>query len=420
MKLKMKHLFWVIAPCLFIFGGFSLLQDVSTTNANKVEIDSLSTRRQLRRSFFELREVLVIYGAENKALSEEYRTLLDSLARTSHNDSWRSMAIRFKEASQTKETDIRENILFLVGTAESNPVLKRMALNTPFELVPKLIEFNQKEYTSDDAVLSVSLYPNAENDTLPISFLTGNDESHIYDLFKRKVNNGGRSFFRQNMDYELYRNNTRMVLGDFDEEWKLDTSTFFDFSLGNDLVHSSKHFDFVDHQGTVLPDGISSLGSKIEQKTQTILDFFGANQELPKMSYHSYKNAEEKGLMTGNTDQAHFNLSDNSVHTVINEKYQDNFIEKENALLVQHLIGDSKTKALQRGLPIYFTDQWQREGYKHWSTRLYESGNALPLAELLNNEIVAVESALIVDCMSASLTDFLLETWGKVTFVKNY
>jgi len=420
MQLKMKHLFWVIAPCLFIFGAFSVFQNSTESSTEKVENDSLPTRRQLRGNFFEKRELLVIYGAEDKALSEKYRTLLDSLASIPQDDSWRSMTIRFKEASQISDLEIRENILFLLGTTEGNPLLKRLSKTTPFQLALKQIRFNKKEYNSDDAVLSVSLYPNAENDTLPISFMTGNDEANVQAFFEKKVRQGGRSFFRQNMDYELHQNNTRSVLGDFDEEWKLDSSTFFDFSSGNNLVHSSKHFDFIDHQGAVSQEAILQLSSRIEQKTQAIFDFFGATNELPKMTYHSYKSAEEKGLMTGNTDQAHFDHLDNSVHTVINEKYLDNFTEKENALLVQHLIGDSKTTALKRGLPIYFTDQWQREGYQHWSARLHQSGNTLPLAELLDNEMVEIESPLVVDCMSASLTDFLLETWGKETFLKNY
>ncbi|MBD0851820.1 glycoside hydrolase family 113 [Maribacter arenosus] len=73
-----------------------------------------------------------------------------------------------------------------------------------------------------------------------------------------------------------------------------------------------------------------------------------------------------------------------------------------------------------RGLPIYFTEQWQRKGYRYWTARLYKSGNALTLTELLDNEIVGIESPLVVDCLSASLTGFLLETWGKEIFLKKY
>jgi hypothetical protein len=419
-RIKMKYLFWIIAPCLLIFGAFALRQNSTDDHTTVVENDSLPTRRQLRRSYFQKREILVVYGAEDKKLTKKYKTLLESLSKTPQDDSWRSVAVQFKEASQTTDIDIKNNIIYLVGTLKGNTILKRLTGNIPFQLNPGKIQFNQKEYTSDDTVLSISSYPNKENDTLPISILTGIEESNIYDFFENMVKEGGRSFFRQNMDYEIYQNTTRIVLGDFSADWKLDKSTFFDFSSENDLIYSTAHFDFIDHQNTLTSEAVLSLAAKIEETTNAIFDFFGKAKELPKMTYHSYKSAEEKGLLTGNTAQAHFYSNDNSVHTVINEKYKDNFIEKENALVLHHLIGASKTQALQLGLPVYFTDRWQKKGYRYWSAHLYKSGNALTLTELLDNEMVAIESSLLVDCLSASLVDFLLETWGKDTFLKNY
>ena len=416
----MKYLFWIIAPCLFIFGAFSVMQDTSGTGNELTENDSIPTRRQLRRSFFQKREVLVVYGAEDKKLTDKYKTLLEALSKTPQDDSWRSFAVQFKEASQITDTDIGHNIIYLVGTPKGNPILKRLTDNIPFQLNPDKIRFNQKEYTSDDTVLSISSYPNMENDTLPISILTGMDESKIYDFFENRVHEGGRSFFRQNMDYEIYQNSTRIVMGDFGLDWKLDRSSLFDFSSENELVHSTAHFDFIDHQNTLRPEAVLPLATKIEARTNFILDFFGSAKKLPKLTYHTYKSAEEKGLMTGNTSQAHMDTLENSVHTVINEKYIDNFIEKENALLIYHLAGSSNTIALERGLPIFFTNQWQRKGYRYWSAHLFNSGNALSLAELLDNEIVGIESALIIDCISASLVDFLLKTWGKETFLQQY
>ncbi len=420
MKLRMKHLFWVIAPCLLIFGAFALQQGPASQNENGEKNDSLPSRRQLRRNFFQKREVLVVYGAKEKLLTDKYRILLDSLSQAPEEDSRRNITIKFKEASLVSDSDIQTNILFLVGTAEGNQVLKRLVRKTPFEIGPNSIRFNGKDYIFDDAILSVGFYPNAENDTLPITFLTGNNETKIHASFENKVNQGNRYFFRQNMDYELYDNKTRTVLGDFDEQWQLDTSIFFDFSSGNDLAHSSKHYDFVTHQNAIDSDTISELADEIEKTTSSILDFLGKSDENPKYTYHIYKSAEEKGLMTGNTAQAHFESSDNSVHTVINEIYQDNFIEKENALLINQFLDAPKLSAFEHGLPVYFTNRWQRKGYHHWSAQLFASGNALTLSELFDNEIISIESPLIVDCMSASLVDFLLKTWGRQTFLKRY
>lgn len=418
--MKLKYLLWAMILCLLILGIVALQHSPLKQEVTLTENDSLPTRRQLRQSFFEKREVLVAYGAKDKQIAKKYKSLLDSLSKTPQGESRRSISFQYKEASQLNDADIKENILLLVGTPESNPVLERLARHTPFQINRKQINFNKKQYSSDATILSISFYPNTENDTLPVSFLTGIEESRIYDFFENRIRNRGRSFFRQNMDYEIYNENKRIVMGDFGLDWKLDSTTLFDFSKGNELLYSTEYYDFISHQNSIKKKAVLPLATEMEQTRKTILDFSGKDIELPRFTYHIYKSAEEKGLMTGSTAQANYNYTDNTVHTIINEKYLDNFIEKENALLLYHLLDSANTKALERGLPVYFTDRWQREGYRYWSAALQASGNALTLNELFDNATVEMESPLIIDCLSASLIAFLLETWGKETFLKRY
>lgn len=419
MKIDHKYVLGFIALSILAVGISTMPTTKANDKASITENDSISNRRQLRRSFFQKREVLVIYGANSEALVNKYRALLKELSKTSMENSRHNVSISFKEASQVNQDELKENILYLVGTPKGNPFLKINTQNIPVEFDESKFQFDTKEYASEKMLVSVGFYPNPKNDTLPISFLSGNDEANVFDFFKRKVEEEGRSFYRQNMDYEIYQGTSRIVMGDFSPEWTLDASTHFDYSSGNVMVHSSEHFDFVAHQNAISKD-IPNLAKKIEQTYADILNFIGSDKKLPKFSYHIYRNSEEKGLMTGNTNQAHFDSADNSVHTIINEKYADNFIEKENALLINRLLGTSMTEALQLGLPVYFTKQWQREGYKYWSARLFESGNALSLEELLSSESLEIESTLIADCMSASLVGFLLERWGKQTFLQRY
>ena len=370
--------------------------------------------------FFQKRKVIVVYGTEDDELANKYRQLLEELVKSPIENSRRNVSISFKEASQVDQKVLKENIIYLVGSVEGNSFLKNYSENIQLELGENNFEFNKQKYPAKDMLISVGFYPNPQNDTLPISFLSGNDELKIFRFFKRKVEKEGRSFYRQNMDYEIYDGPSRIVMGDFGPDWKVDTSTYFDYSKGNAMVYSSKHYDFVSHQGLISAKDVLPLANKIEQTTIKILNFVGSTKEIPKITYHIYNSFEEKGLITGNTNQAHFDSIDNSVHTIINEEYTNNFIEKENSLLIYRLLGTSKTKALQMGLPLYFTKQWQREGYSYWSARLFESGNALSLSELLNNKSLDIESPLIANCMSASLTGFLLERWGKETFLQRY
>ena len=420
MKSNYKFILGCLALGVLVMGIYSMPSIKAAEKTDITENDSVSKRRQLRRSFFQKREVMVVFGAENKALSNKYKELLEQLVKSPNGNSRRNVSVTFKEATEVDEKMLRENIVFLVGTPEANPYLKDYSRTIPVELKENKFEFNSKSYASQAMLVSVGFYPNPQNDTLPISFLSGNDETKVFNFFKQKVDEGGRSFYRQNMDYEIYDGTSRIIMGDFDTDWKVDTSTNFDYSSGNTTVYTSDHYDFVSHQNAISAADVKPIAKSIEKTTKTILDFSEAPTEIPKITYNIYKSSEEKGLMTGNSDQAHFDTITNSVHTVINEAYTDNFIEKENALLTHNLLGISKTKALEKGLPIYFTKQWQMEGYAYWSARLFESGNIPSLGELLNNASLKIESPLIADDMSATLVGFLLEHWGKKTFLQRY
>ncbi len=410
----------ILGLCILGIGMFAMSSTQAHDEKGLSANDSVPTRRQLRQRFFQDRAVLVVYGATDTVLSRQYRTLLEELDTSPEPDSWRNIAVSHKTVAEVTENDLKGKVLFLVGTQEAMPLLKEFSAQIPLDFRKDAFSFNAKEFADPDAHLSVGFYPNPKNDTLPVSLLSGNNEQHVFRVFEQKVQDYGRLFFRQNMDYEIYQGNSRMVMGNFGADWRIDTTANFDFSKGNTPVHSSKHFDFVSYQDAITTQQAIPLAMEIERTVAAILDFAGNNVQLPKMRYHIYKSAEEKGLIADNTDQAHFDSVSGSVHTIINEKYLDNFIEKENTLIIHRLLGASKTVALTRGLPIYFTDKWQREGYRYWAARLFESGNVLPLKELLDKAVLEIESPLITDCLSATLVGFLLETWGKDTFLKRY
>ena len=420
MKSSTKYIIGFIVLSILATGISCIPSTGAKDKIGIIENDSISTRRQLRRSFFQKREVIVVYGTEDKELEIKYRLLLEELVKSPTGNSRRNVSISFKEASEVDQRLLKENIIFLVGTSKGNPFLKNYSRTIPITLNESSFRFDKKDYDLEDMLVSVGFYPNPQNDTLPISFLSGNDEVKVFDCFKRKVAEEGRSFYRQNMDYEIYEGPSRIVMGDFGPDWKVDPSTNFDYSSGNAVVYNSEHYEYVSHQSAISASSILPLAEKVERTTTDILNFVGSPAEIAKITYHIYKSSEEKGLMTGNTNQAHFDSVTNSVHTIINEEYDNNFIEKENALLVYRLLGASKTKALQMGLPVHFTKQWQREGYAYWSARLFESGNTPSLGELLNNQSLQIESPLITDCTSASLVGFLLERWGKDLFLKRY
>ncbi len=417
-------LFVGIVVCVFGFFAFTPTSENiaihDNTATQQIALDSMPTRRQLRRRFFEKRELLVVYGATDPSLATKYKTLLDTINQLPQSGRRRNATIRYKSVDEVTEEDIQNSILFLIGTPQEHPLLERFTKSTPIKITQQGIRLQSNTYAKKSEVVSVSFYPNPENNQLPFSFFTGNDADALYEFLKQRVDKAGASFFWLTMDYELYRDTNRIILGNFNTQWQLDPNTFFDYSKGNTKLAASEHYTLTSHQKQMSQEAATLFMKDLENTYQNIVAFTGSTKTFPKIAYHIYNTAEDKGLMLGNTQQAHIDLSDHSVHTIINEKYQDNAIEKENALILHHLLGSSTSLALSKGLAVYFTDQWQREGYPYWSARLFESGNTLPLKELFDNELIQKESPLLTECMTASLVAFLVDHWGKEVFLERF
>ncbi len=389
-------------------------------NSRLSNLDSVPTRRELRRSFFEKREILVIYAAKDTLLAQKYKRLLHELSLEEQTNSWRSTKILYKNAAAVTEQELKENTVFLVGSLQEHPTLKRFLGNTPFKVNKKRIVIGDRPYAGSNGLLSVSFYPNPLMPNRPFSFLTGHDAVSVYDFFAEKVRQNGQSFYRQNLDYELYRNGERVVLGDFDTLWNIGSSTFFDFSNDEELLVETALYRFVNHGRAVKPKEFEGLLNEIKKTDLELRNWVGVESTVPQISYHFYATTESKGLMTGNTDHAHIDTLTNTVHLIKNAIYNKNNIGKGNALVLHHLLGLSKSQIFELGLPIYFTDTWQFKGYGYWAARLVESGNTLSLRELFDDEYLEFESPLVRDCLAATLVDFLIKKKGKQEFLELY
>ncbi len=393
-------------------------QNSSTSATIILENNKFPSKRQLQGVFFEKKEVLVVYDSENPEIIEKYETLSKTMKERRLTYYGGKIKFEFKKSDEVTEKELKEKILYLIGTSTSNPVLNDFSRASPFAFENNKISFNQKDFLNKSDILSVKFFPNPNDKTIPFCLLVGNDENEVFDFFT-EIHHEDSYFFWQNMDFEIYRSKKRIALGNFDSTWELEKDVFFDFASNNDTIYSSTHFDFLSHQKALDSVAAEKLAIKIEESTVELLNFVG-NKTIPRITYHIYKTAEDKGLILGNTHQAHSNFANNTVHTIINNKYKDNYIQKENELIIAHTIGEAKSKALEKGLAVFHTKQWQREGYKYWSARLAESNNALTLAELFDNELIEKESPLITACMSASLVDFLISEQSKATFISNY
>jgi len=418
--MKKKYLLLILIVALGIVGYAGVEYFPYTENESVFEnLDSIPSRRELRRSFFEKREILVVYAAEDSVLSKKYQEILDELSSEEPTRSRRSAKILYKRADEVTEENLNNHIIFLLGAIQDNDILKKFIAKTPFQINDRQIMIGSNKIDHKNSILSVSFYPNPLMPTMPFSFLTGTDAQQVFNFFAEKVKENGRAFYWQNLNYELYNDNERVVMGDFNGKWNIDESTFFDFSYGNKILRNAEKYQFVNHKNALQPSEVKTLEEQIKRNTSKVFDFLG-NDDFPKITYNFYSNTEEKGLMTGNTEQAHYDTLNNSIHIIANKIYKNNNIGKDNELLLRNMLGISKKDILTHGLPIYFTDKWQMKGYKYWSARLAESDNILSVAELLDNTFLEMESSLIRDCLAGAFVDFLMQTWGKEIFLYHY
>lgn len=382
-------------------------------------LDSVATRRDLRRSFFDKREILVVYGAKDSALQQQYKNILEELSLKEVTKSWRSAKVSFANVNEVTEESLSSSIVYLVGAVDENPLIKKYLFGTPFQISSSEIQIGAKQVPNNNAILGVCFYPSPADQKVPFSFLTGTSATEVYDLFAEKVSEMGQSFYRQNLEYEVYVNKERLVMGDFNANWGIEGSTFFNFATGTKVLLDTDEFQFIDHQKAIKPSAVAEKEAEVKASKAKIVAFVNG-KDVPKITYNFYTCTEEKGLMTGNTDHSTFDTITNSVHTIVNEIYANNHIGRDNALLLHNLIGESNKTIFTLGLPIYFTDTWQMKGYKYWSARLAESENTYTVTELLNNSFLEMESSLIRDCMAGAFTDFLISTWGKERYLKHY
>ncbi|MFC3972515.1 glycoside hydrolase family 113 [Maribacter confluentis] len=419
--MKRKHIVVTLVIALLAVGMASVQLMSGAEHAPDVTgLDSVPTKRQLRRSFFDKREIMVVYGTTDSLLAQRYKELLEPLSRQEVTSSWRSAKVTFKNASSVNEEDLHQQVVFMVGAIDEHAVLQRFLANTPFYVDKAKIKIGAKSIANDNALLSVGFYPSPLNPTLPFTFITGTDPTRIFNFFAERITNGGQGFYRQNLDYEVYHGPKRVVLGDFDAQWKIDATTFFDFSKGPKELLNTESYRFVAHNNATDVATARETLDRMQRMTATINDVVPGTVAASKITYHYYANMEEKGLMTGNTDQAHMDTLSNTVHIIANEVYKGNHTGKDYALLLHRKLGSSNMDILTKGLPIYFTETWQKKGYRYWAGQLIASDNFLTVSQLLDNDFLQWESALVRDCMAGLFTEFLLDTWGREKYLAAY
>ncbi len=187
-----------------------------------------------------------------------------------------------------------------------------------------------------------------------------------------------------------------------------------------ELLKKTVHYQFIGVKEAIQFSALDSLAAQMERTHREIETFAGQKSTLPPIKCYLYPTAEQKGLLLKNTHQSHIDFKRNEVHIVFNEAYTGNVLQLENQLLLRHLLGESEPPILEQGLSIAFAPKWQKHGCNYWTSKLYLSDNLPPLSFLLQNKNIHRVSHLLKGTMAGTLSTFLLQYWGKETFLQHY
>ncbi|MFK7935484.1 MAG: hypothetical protein AB8G22_18355 [Saprospiraceae bacterium] len=381
--------------------------------SSTAEQPNKNNRETLFKKIYEQRAITLIYPAA----IPEYQPLLEQIA---SNSRW--LKINLLPSNEVKKEDLQQTIFYLLGTPKSNPIIKELLPELPLTVSSDHIGNDQYQSNKEDVVITTSVYPNPNNAQLPMSLMTGRSDEAIIALIHHLQRQGGWRLV-DSFGYEIYENNRRVLVGNFNEtNWKTATPAF-DFTQTGAEILVTDNYRFLCENCTVDSLLLNEYAAQLEANHSEILTFSRVKTKKNpnhKLNVHLYLTAETKGLLTGNTERSHFNLETNEVHTVLNEIYREHELGEENIYWLRQWLKQPKTSALERGLAIHKTDRWQRKGYHYWAVRLYTSGNLPKLTNLLNNEYFQNGSDLVLHGSAASFVDYLILEWEEAGFLVKY
>ena len=402
-------------PLLFAFIYLSCQINGQHQLSEKTE-NKLPSRGELLQQFRAKKSITIVYDAENQDNKEALAASFKQLATTNEY-----IKIDIKTADELPETSLATDIIVYFGTPTAHQWIAEMLPKLPFDIKKDTLFFDGQKFSDSSIVMKLPLHPSLFNPQIPMQIITSYNENALLK-FLQSHDTADRPFAWagwSSWGYEVYRQQQRIIYGYFgDQDWQYDKKIHFDFSAPPDSMPASRHFEFY-KQTAINEAQLAIFQRKCEAQVSEIRAFLNTQKEIPLLKYHLYRSAEEKGLMIRNTEQSSVDWEQNSVHTVLNETYNDNFIGKENEWILRQFLGEPKILALERGLAIYFTKNWQRKGYQFWAKKLFDSGNILPLAEILD-EKEGSDSRYLNGCLSASFVEFLIEEFGKDAFIDNY
>jgi len=371
------------------------------------------TIRDLYRKLRNHQRILIVDGWSN----DSYRRELRDLVKSYHQQRWQ---LEVKSYNQISSDDLISQPAILVGHSDQNFWISKFRDRLPFSVSGGNLIVGNDNFPYDTHGLALSYFPNPLNAEMPLGIITAGNESLLWDLVNHRLN----LFNRGNWGYEVYQGVNRVLLGNLSQSgnhrWTVDS--LHQVRLPSKVVHqwSSAPFVFRSYHENLNRQSLNFLETECQRELSEIMEFSGYNGNLEPIHYTVYPSTEIKGLMTGNTDQSHMDFSSSEIHAAFNSHFSNRYYGKENQLILRRILGESAHPALELGLAVYFTSEWQQQGYGYWANYLTDGGMTIPISSLLDPNQFEQFSTLCLPAFAGSLVEFLIDYWGKEKFLEQY
>lgn len=378
---------------------------------NKVPDKSWPSKRELRRTLWRTKKLLVIYATGQKQATQTYSTFARNIAK---NNDW--LATSSMPDTAVGKRDLSLTPLLLIGSDFRGETVGQLLANLPGDFWGTGNLFGGKYETTAQDVFMLSQYPNPLNHNMPLSVISGRDEKAVVAHIKSTTD-----LFSSSGEFRVFRNGQSAVLAFFEQEnhgpWTIDPDKIRFYSQEPQSTIETSHYVFIYHGTSIEPAVLKEIAERQQHRLNKMLRQLGeavpvAQEPFPKIRYHIYESVEDKGLQTGNTDISHFDEQRWAVYALFNDSFDGTDFYSDAGLVLTKFLPRISSLALRDGLAMTFTDGWRRHDYKFWARRFFDTGNVNSLDELLNNEIYQRESYLFMRVQAGAFVDFLIEKVG--------
>ncbi|MEL7119542.1 MAG: hypothetical protein AAFO07_08880 [Bacteroidota bacterium] len=403
----------VVVVILVVLTQFSSVFSKNTKDVPPAELAAID-RWTLYNNMRSHGKMLLIYphtDAENLSIYE-------SISKNVVRQRRASIDVELVSDQEVTKEQLSTNPICIIGSLQENELLKEKVDFCYIHAKEKGFSFDNKNYNLPNDLIKINLFPSPYNKDFPVFILTGNDGNHLLEYLQ---NRGNSSLFRSSWNYEIIKKDKAVVFGNFNEfDWGLDKNVHFDFTESAFNKANTKHLKFINYNKEMPDTTFNNLTEAAEASIQKVLDFVGKPDEEVILPYYIYPSVENKGLQEKDNSQSHCDFRRSCVHVVSNHRFSGHQWHPENEVILRKLLSQPKVHALERGLSLYFTSQWQEKGYAYWATLMHQTDNLPPLQEVLNNEWFQKESELVMSAAAASFVAFLIDYWGKEKFLAEY